>query len=206
MSIRKKMAAVVPAVAVAVALSGCAPEPAPQPVASDQAAPQASASTSSGAPGGVDEESAKEAGVDLTDLGAPLGTAKVPAAVEDDPEATMTVAFYGLKREGDVLVGTYSFTLESSASKILSEKGSPLFRLLGETDWDPFLIDPVNLNKHSVLHGVHAGSAKTGRSVNLKAGMTYYAYAMFAAPPADVKEMSVALVDGAPVLTGVPVP
>jgi hypothetical protein len=143
------------------------------------------------------------AGVDLTARGEPVATAKVPAVVEDDPDATMTVALYGLERQGDTVVATYSFTVHSKTS----DGDSWIYDYLGGTGWEPYAIDTENLNKHGVLKDKDGtNEAKTDdQGQKFRPGQTMAAHAVFAAPPEDVKTMDVMLVDGAPLATEVPI-
>ncbi|GAA1706240.1 hypothetical protein [Brachybacterium phenoliresistens] len=147
----------------------------------------------------VVDEDAAAAGVDLTALGEPVASAEVPAIVEGDPAATMTVSLHGLRREGGTLVATYSFTVHSETS----EAEGWIYDYLGSQGWHPYAIDTVNLNKHEVLGG---GAAQTDyQGAKFRPGQTLYAYASFAAPPEDVTTMDVLLVEGAPLASGVPI-
>ncbi len=156
-------------------------------------------SSDTGTEDGVVDGSAAAAGVDLTDLGDPVATAEIPASVEGDPEATMTVQLFGLEKQGETVVATFAFTVNSEDG---SDEQRQLYHYLGNTGWHPYAIDTVNLNKHGVL-----GGAKTGQTdyqgSRFKPGQTFYDYASFAAPPADVTTMDVMMVDGAPMATGV---
>lgn len=168
--------------------------------ASDGADPgTASEDTDSGDTAVVDEGAAA-AGVDLTEVGEPIATAEVPAVVEGDTAATMTVALYGLRREGRTLVATYSFTVHSETS----DAEEWLYTYLGGQSWQPYAVDTVNLNKHGVLSGSVAERAQTdSQGMVFRPGQTLFAYAMFAAPPEAVTTMDVLLVEGAPLATGV---
>ncbi|GAA5167760.1 hypothetical protein [Ornithinimicrobium tianjinense] len=164
------------------------------PVAQSQQPADASATVED-----VTADSAAAAGVDLTAVD-PLATATVPAVVEGDADATMEVALLGLRRDGKVLVGTYSFTVTSDAP---NPEPRWIYHYLGDQGWDPYLVDTVNLTRHDVLGN---GSAQTDyQGPKFLPGQTLYAYAMFAAPAEDVTEMSVSLVDSAPAVTGVPI-
>lgn len=178
-------------------LMACAPE-------GETKQPDASAVTTSSAPGEVAQKSAKDAGIDLNNLGEPVHTVDIPANIEGDTDATLSVAFYGLRRSAEVLTGTYSFTLHSD-----STRSTPVtvYKLLGGTDWTPYLVDAVNLDKYLVLEGSDGEKAKTPTSetdsVRMLPGQTIYAYALFAAPPSDVTTMDAMIVEGAPLAVGV---
>ena len=60
----------------------------------------------------------------------------------------------------------------------------------------------MNLNKHGVLGGIN-GAVTNHQGGRFMPGETFYAYASFAAPPADVTTMDVMMVEGAPLATGV---
>lgn len=147
----------------------------------------------------VDPDSAA-AGVDLTGLGEPAATAVVPAVVEGDPEATMTVATYALQRRGETVVATFSFRVESEAADPAPAR---LYDYLGGF-WYPYAVDTVNLAKHEVVEsgGTKAVTSDTG--MRYSPGQTFYAYAVFAAPPQDVTTMDASLGDGVPMATEVP--
>jgi hypothetical protein len=177
----------VTAAIVALVLAGCAP---PGDAKGEDAPTDA-----------VAEESAQDAGIDLTNLGDPIAVGEIPAFVKSDPDATMTVEFYGLKRSGETVVGTYAFRVDSDAD----DEAHSLFSYLSESEWDPCLIDPENLNKHAVLRTDNGAEAKSRDSLgtDFAPGQTFYAYASFAAPPQSVKTMDVADVEGMPLVTGV---
>lgn len=149
----------------------------------------------------VTAQSAAAAGVDLTDLGEPVGTATIPAIVDADPDATMDITLHELRRAGDTVVGTYSFLVDSE-----DETPQRLYDYLGLQQWSPFLVDTVNLNRHDVL-GPFTESRVMTQSTGSKfrPGQTFYAMAVFAAPPAEVTTMTAQLVDGAPAVTEVPI-
>lgn len=151
----------------------------------------------------VVDEDAQAAGVDLTDVGEPIASAEVPAAVEGDPEATMTVSLHGLTRQDETLVAVYSFRVE--ASEAASTDPRWIYHYAADQGWNPYAVDTTNLNRHGVL----SDSTGTIRSQTeyqgpkFRPGQTLYAYAMFAAPPEDVTTMDVLLIDGAPLATEV---
>lgn len=196
--------------AAALALTGCGMLGSGS-ASSDPEAPAGSASESAedAAPGDTaasDEEgadisatTAEAAGLDPGNLPEPVSTATIPAVVENDPEATRDVALYGLHRQDGVVVGTYSFTVNSTG-----DEPDWLYGYLGQTGWHPFLIDTVNLTKHDVLEG--EGRAQTDyQGPEFRPGQTYYAFAMFAAPPEDVTTMDAHVIDGFPAVSGVPI-
>lgn len=168
---------------------------------SDGGGEAAEGSGESGDP--VVDEDAQAAGVDLTDVGEPIASAEVPAAVEGDPEATMTVSLHGLTRQDETLVAVYSFRVE--ASEAASTDPRWIYHYAGDQGWNPYAVDTTNFNRHGVL----SDSTGTIRSqteyqgTKFRPGQTLYAYAMFAAPPEDVTTMDVLLIDGAPLATEV---
>lgn len=192
----RTMSVVTAAAMTALILVGCAPQTADQ----SSEAPSTGAETRSSATptDAVIDEHDTAVGVDLTDLGEPVASADVPAVVEGDPDATMTVAFYGLERQEKIVIGTYSFTVHSD-----STDPEWLYGYLGDQGWHPYLVDPENLNKHDVLSGDSQPAQTAYQGMKFLPGQTLYAYAMFAAPPEDVAAMDVAMVDSAPMVTGV---
>lgn len=211
--------AAVLAVAATLALSACTGE---EKATFDQASGTPSAAPSgetpatgaeaTTAPGdGTSAESAAAAGVNLAELGKPIASATMPANVIGDPDATMEVALYSLKREGKTVTGIYSFRVTSDTEGTdIASKGTGagdarrLWDYLGG-DWDPYLVDTVNLARHGVLKGEGSEAKTEPLRTTFRPGQTFYAFAIFAAPPADVTTMTVQLVDGAPAVTDVPV-
>lgn len=155
--------------------------------------------TASATPGEVESSSAAQAGIDLTNLPAPIASATVAATVEGDPAAKLTVNLHQLRRSGKVVIATFSFQLSSTVDEQQS-----LFGLLGQHVWWPYLVDTRNLKRHDVVIG--GGSrAKTDEVSVFGPGQTLYAYAMFAAPPATVTTMDVQMLDVAPTVTNAPI-
>lgn len=186
-----------------LALTACSqsPEATFEDSATRQSAAQNTGSAGAAASGGgtetgdVGADSAAAAGIDLTQLGDPIATVTVPAVVDGDPEAKMKIALYSLTRQGETLVGNYSFTLESNADP---EKTAWLYDHLGSYSWAPHLIDTVNLTRHDVLGSPGSWAKTDSQASKFGPGDTLYAYAAFAAPPADVTSMSASLIEGAP--------
>ena len=183
---------------VVIGLAGCSVPGTNPPSQQPSAGASASASAS---PGAVESETAQQAGVDLTNLPAPIASGTMRAVVEGDPDATITVALHSLKRTGKVLTGIFSFRVTST-----DQARNNLFNYLGQTSWAPFLVDTVNLNRHDLLTGGGA-PAKTDEVLMPKfsPGQTVYAYAMFAAPATTVTAMNVQLVGTVPTATDVPI-
>lgn len=149
----------------------------------------------------VSQESAAAAGINLAELGAPVATATVPATVDDDPDATMKVDFYGLKQDGQALIATYSFTVISDAD----HEADWLYTYLGGQSWRPYLIDTVNLTRHDVLRDKPGaiGAVTDSQGTMFRPGQTFYAYAAYAMPPEGVTTMTVDMAVGAPAVVGV---
>lgn len=154
-----------------------------------QAQPAESGAAVSGEPG-----SAEAAGIDPNNVPDPIATGEVPAAVEGDPDATMTVEFYGLYRDGKTVVGQFAFTVNSESS----QDPAWLYHYLGDSTWTPFLVDSQNLKKHNVLRDTTGVIRPQTDSQGAKflPGQKFYAFAVFAAPPEDVTTVNVAPVDG----------
>lgn len=100
--------------------------------------------------------------MDLSELPAAIATAEVPATVDGDPDATLTVALHELRRDGERLVAQFSFRVESTKP----DEAAWIYDYLGAQSWNPYLIDPVNLNKHTVPRNstVEAQTNSQGRS------------------------------------------
>lgn len=160
-------------------------------------------SDAGGADGAVVDDDTAAAGVDVTAIGEPIATATVPATVEGDKSATITVNLHSLERQGSVLMATYTFKVNASTSG--STETEWLYTYLGDHSWDTYLIDKKNLNRHGVMSNASGTTraATAYQGAEFAPGETFYAYAMFAAPPADVTEMDVQLIEGAPLAVGV---
>lgn len=130
-------------------------------------------------------------------LGDPIAAATIPAALDGDPKATLTVKLYSLTRRGQTLIGNFSFTLNATTDPT---ETTTLFELLGNNFWSPTLIDTTNLKRHAVLTGggLYSDAATSAVNTPLGAGDTVAAFAAFAAPPADVTSMVVNMTEGAP--------
>lgn len=148
------------------------------------------------------EQSAAAAGIDLAELGEPIATTTIPAVVSDDPDATLDVSLYSLVRDGQTVIGTYSFHVSSDSE---AQEPEWIYDYLGSTSWTPHLIDTENLARHDVLlqDGVRAMTAYQG--AKFRPGQTFFAYAAFAAPPAEVTTMTASLVDGGAPVREVPI-
>lgn len=148
----------------------------------------------------VTAQSAAAAGIDLTDLGEPIGTATIPAVISDDPDATMDFSLYELRRDGETVIATYSVLVHSDTTD-----ARWIYEYLGAQSWFPFLVDPVNLNRHDVLGSAGQWVMTDSQGARFRPGQTLYAMAVFAAPPEDVTTMTAQIVEGAPALTEVPI-
>lgn len=148
------------------------------------------------------EQSAAAAGMDLADLDEPIATSTIPATVEGDPEATMDVALYTLRRDGQTLVMNGSFRVNSEDGQ---EDERWIYHYLGSNGWAPHLIDGVNLTRYDVLGSGGTRAMTRDQGSKFRPGQTFYVYAAFAAPPAGVETINVQLVDGAPMIVDVPI-
>lgn len=165
----------------------------------DQGTGAGEPAASDGGGDAVVDDDTQAAGVDPSSLGDPIASAEAPAIVDGDPEATMTVNLYSLTRSGETVVAVYSFQVHSTQT----DHEDWLYGYLGDQGWHPYLIDTTNLNRHDVMTG--AGSAQTAyQGAEFRPGQTFYAYAVFAAPPADVTTMDASIADGVPMATEVP--
>ncbi len=151
------------------------------------------------APASVEASSAAQAGVDLTNLPAPIASATMAAKVEGDPNAKLTIDLHSLRRTGKVVTATFSFQVTST-----TDQPSSLFRFMSDRSWWPYLVDTQNFKRHDVVVG-GGTRAKTDDLSRFAPGQTLYAYAMFAAPPEDVTAVDVQMIDGAPTATNVPI-
>lgn len=145
--------------------------------------------------------SAEAAGLDPNDLPDSVASQEIPAAVDGDDKATMTVELFPLKRQGETVVAQFAFTVNSE--KTDEDDGDDLYGYLGDASWNPFLVDSRKLRKHNVLDKFPQRAQTSYQSTKFKPGQTHYAFAVFAAPPPDVDEVEVAVVDGMNLATGV---
>ncbi|MGJ5724791.1 hypothetical protein ACSBQT_10460 [Brevibacterium sp. H602] len=145
--------------------------------------------------------SAEAAGLDPKDLPDPVASQETPAAVDGDDKATMTVELFPLKRQGETVVAQFAFSVNSDQTDE-DDDGDDLYGYLGGS-WAPFLVDLQNLRKHNVLDKFPQRAQTDVQQTKFKPGQTHYAFAVFAAPPPDVDEVEVSVVDGMNLATGV---
>lgn len=150
----------------------------------------------------VTEQSASAAGIDPSTLGEPVATVTVPANVQGDNDATMDVSLYSLTRDGETVVGVFSFHVNSENG---DDEARWIYHYLGSQSWNPHLIDTTNLHRHDVLMQSGVRAATDHQGVKFRPGQTLFAYAAFAAPPADIDTVTVSLVDGGAAVQEVPV-
>jgi hypothetical protein len=164
-----------------------------------------SAPSSAGASGSTqpNDGGASAAGIDPANPPKPLGTVTIPAVVKDDPKATLKIDLLGLKRQDKMLIATYAFTVTSTGES----KARWLYDYLGDQGWSPTLVDTKNLKLHKPLRAPGGGdiAATSYQGNKFAPGQVSYAFAVFGAPPEDVREMTVNVSDGAPPLVGMPI-
>lgn len=161
---------------------------------SDGANPAQGASDAGGASAGSDQGGAngQQAAGDPNGANypAPIFTTEAPVVVKGDPNATVTASLHGLKREGETVTALYSFKLNTTV-----KEEQDFYYLNSGHRWTPFLTDTKNLRKHTPL-ATENGQERAQTilmDVDIMPGQTAYAFATFAAPPADVKTMDVML-------------
>ena len=150
--------------------------------------------------GASSEGSPESAGLDPNDLPDPIASHEVPAVVQGDPDATMTIDFFGLQRNGETVVGQFAFTVHAD-----SDEPRWIYHYLGDSGWNPYVLDTQNLRKHSVIGETNSKAQTAYQGAKFAPGQTFYAFAVFAAPE-DADTVSVSIVEGAPLVTDVPVP
>ncbi|MCT2149267.1 hypothetical protein M3D48_01280 [Dermabacter vaginalis] len=171
---------------------------------SDGANPAQGASDAGGASAGSDQGGAngQQAAGDPNGANypAPIFTTEAPVVVKGDPNATVTASLHGLKREGETVTALYSFKLNTTV-----KEEQDFFYLNGSHRWTPFVIDTKNLRKHTPLATENNQERAMTEliDVDIMPGQTAYAFATFAAPPADVKTMDVMLWSTGEVAKGV---
>ena len=171
---------------------------------SDGANPAQGASDAGGASAGSDQGGANGQQVAGDPNGAnypaPIFTTEAPVVVKGDPNATVTASLHGLKREGETVTALYSFKLNTTV-----KEEQDFFYLNGSHRWTPFVIDTKNLRKHTPLATENNQERAMTEliDVDIMPGQTAYAFATFAAPPADVKTMDVMLWSTGEVAKGV---
>ena len=190
------------AASLALTLAACSSgDDAEHPNPDDAQSQGASQETDEAAGSKGESGSAEAAGLDPNDLPDPVASQEIPAVVEGDDEATMTVDLFPLKRQGETVVAQFAFTVNSEKTDE-DDDGSDLYNYLGGS-WTPFLVDSQNLRKHKVLEYTVDRAQTAYQGTKFKPGQTHYAFAVFAAPPPDVKEVEFSVVDGMNLATGV---
>lgn len=153
---------------------------------------------------GEDEvaEAARVAGVDPANPPKPIASTTVPAAGDgkEVKATTMRVDLISLRRQDRLLVLTVAFTPEGEGGK-----AATYYTWMGSgATYSPHLVDATNLKKHEVVVAKGYTMTDTGPlAVKFAPGQTFYAYAVFAAPPEDVTTMTVHTADGAAPFTDV---
>lgn len=130
------------------------------------------------------------------DLPPALASADVTIPGEGDRTFTMTVAIHSLTRNGESLEAVYSFTPEDGAE--LGSSAS-VFTVNDTTQWQPYVVDTKNMNKHVLTDALSDNSA----DIMLYPGQPSTYHGTFGAPPEDVTEMDAWLWDGAPLAKAV---
>ncbi len=190
------------AAALALTLAACSSGDDAEESNAEGAETQGAAQESGEAAGSKGESgSAEAAGLDPNDLPDPVASQEIPAAVDGDDKATMTVELFPLKRQGETVVAQFAFTVNSEKTDE-DDDGDDLYGYLGGS-WAPFLVDSQNLRKHNVLDKFPQRAQTNVQQTKFKPGQTHYAFAVFAAPPPDVDEVEVSVVDGMNLATGV---
>ena len=165
----------------------------------DAASDGGGADTGEGSEGGGEQVVDEGSPVDLDDLPPAVASGTVPATVDGDPDAALTVSLHELRRDEKRVIALFSFLVESTEE----DEAYWLYDYLGAESWEPYLIDPVNLTKHLVLRDGAEAAMTDSQVADFRPGQTLRGYAMFAAPPEDVTAMDVMLVEGATIATGI---
>ncbi|WP_068253177.1 hypothetical protein [Janibacter corallicola] len=194
------------AAALALLLTGCAGGDDGEDSAPSSSAASESEGASDGGSGADDsgsselDEAAEQAGIDPEDPPEPVASTSVTANGAKQP-TKMTFDLFGLERRGDLLVLTAAVTPDKGAKG----KAQTYYGWMN-TRWSPQLVDTKNLKVHDVVttdDGPEVMTDTAPLTTPFGAGQTFYMYAVFAAPPKDVKTVTVKVVDGAPAVTGV---
>lgn len=168
--------------------------------ASSSASGNGQQTESSGSEGDSElDEAAAEAGVDPADPPEPIASVTMPGAGggANNTPTEITLDLLSLRRDGDLLVLNLGFTPKEG--KATSYYGWTTTR------WAPQVVDTTNLTVHDVVES-ESGSVSTGTGplgTKVGGGQTLHLYAVFAAPPEDVRTVTVKPADGAPAFTGV---
>lgn len=145
------------------------------------------------------DQANKEAGVDPKSPPKPVASVTMPGSTDADQPTDMTVDLISLKRQDELMVLTVGVTPDKKAKG----KADSYFGWTG-TSFMPQVVDTTNLKVHNVVKEKGGGYVYTpSMSTNFGPGQTSYMYAVFAAPPKDVKTVTVKATDGAPAFTGV---
>lgn len=146
------------------------------------------------------DENAAQAGIDTNNPPDPMASVEMPAVTKGGDSTTMTVDLLGVRREGELLVVTFGFTPADDAGE---EKH--LYGWLGSTPWTPQVVDTTNLKAHGVVRANHQSVATGSVGTDFGPGSTFYAFAVFAAPPKGAT-ITIKAADGAPPFSNVKAP
>jgi hypothetical protein len=159
---------------------------------------------SSSAPGATNDPAtngANQIGVDEPDLSKVMFSKQF--AIPGEPQHKVTVGILSLERKDKVailkVVATPDFADKSATQRIGFKDAVHSFPLW----WLPTLLDLTNLKQYKVLAG--SGGYLNYEDGEAVSGQPIYAWAVFAAPPANVTKLDLNLVSWMPRFTNVPI-
>lgn len=166
----------------------------------DSSSKSAGSADASGEQQDAVDSGAVSAGIDPMKPPKPVTSFTAPASFNKDPEATTRFDIYSIKRQGKLAILTLSVTPTFSTVDPAS-----LFSLMGNQSFHPTLVDPVNLREYEVVTSGSGSLSTNDISTKTPSGKPIFAWAAFAAPPANVSSVTLNLYDTLPGITSVPV-
>jgi hypothetical protein len=171
--------------------SGSAAASPPPGSASGAAASGAAASASA-------DNGAAQAGLDPNNLPKPIASLSAPAALKVDPKATLKIDILQLRRKDKLLQMTAVVTPKNTLAE-----PTDLVTLV-DAFWRPKLIDTVNLKQYSVVEAGGVALQSNPYGAETTSGVPLIVYAMFPAPPPEIRTISIQFADTLPTLNDVP--
>lgn len=178
------------AVAIGVLVSGCS-FLGPSPSASSEPAATPSGGVVSADP---DAQGATAVGIDLSNQPAAIASVTVPYSGDERIE-NVKVDLIELRHRDKLMYGIFRVTAQGDYAETLS-----LYSILGDTSWEPSVLDMKNLKEYRPL-----SELTTGQFSEAAAGQPIYVHAGWAYPE-GAETVDIRISGGFPLLEGVPVP
>ena len=203
MSLRPQFTAVSATAVAALVLftAGCSGS---SDTAEKASSPKSSAASPSSGPAAEQKDKvdngAAAANIDPANPPKAIASLTAPLPYDEDPKTTGRFDVYSLKRQGKLVLLTFSLTPNFSTAKPAS-----LFLLQGGRLFDPTLTDPVNLRAYRVVKADGRALSSGNNQSRSHSGEPMFLWAAFAAPPTNVEKVNLNIFDTLPTFIDVPI-